>query len=76
MINQAESSRKGAILELKGESKLTQRMDAIVRRLDALHVEKPVNATNTFPIESCYVCASPTHQAQNCLSMIVFAEME
>jgi hypothetical protein len=51
-------------------------MDAIVRRLDALSVGKPINAANTFSVESCSVCASPMHQAQNCLSMTVFDEME
>jgi hypothetical protein len=43
--------------------------------LDALSVGKPVNAVNTFPVESCSMCASPLHQAQNCPSMTVF-EME
>jgi hypothetical protein len=51
-------------------------MDAIVRRLDALSVGKPVNADNTFPVKSCSVCASPMHQAHNCPLMTVFAEME
>jgi hypothetical protein len=51
-------------------------MDAIVRRLDALSVGKSVNVANTFPYESCSVCVSPMHQAQNCLLMTVFAEME
>jgi hypothetical protein len=46
-----------------------------VKRLDALSVGKLVNAVNTFPVESCSVCASPMHQAQNCPSMTVF-EME
>ena len=55
--------KKGGILKLKGEQELTQMMDAIVKRLDALSMEKPVKAVNTFPIESCYVCASPLHQA-------------
>jgi hypothetical protein len=50
-------------------------MDAIVKRLDALSVRKPVNAANAFPVESCYVCDSPLHQVQNCPSMTVF-EME
>jgi hypothetical protein len=47
-----------------------------VKRLDALSVGKPVNAVNTFPVESCSVCASPMHQARNCPSMTVFTEME
>jgi hypothetical protein len=46
-----------------------------VKRLDELSVEKPVKVINTLPIESCSVCASPMHQAQNCPSMTVF-EME
>jgi hypothetical protein len=51
-------------------------MDAIVKRLDALSVGKPVNAANTFLVEICSICASPLHQAQNCPSMTVFSEME
>jgi hypothetical protein len=72
----ARNPKKGGILELKGDTELSQRMDAIVKRLDALSVGKSVNAANTFPVESCSVCASPMHQAQNCPSMTVFAEME
>jgi hypothetical protein len=51
-------------------------MDAIVKRLDALSVGKPVNVANTFLVDSCSVCVSPLHQAQNCPSMTVFFEME
>jgi hypothetical protein len=51
-------------------------MDAIVQRLDALSVGKSINAANTFRVESCSICASPMHQAQNCPSMTAFAEME
>jgi hypothetical protein len=51
-------------------------MDAIVKRLDNLSMEKPVKAVNTFLVESCSVCASPLHQVQNCPSMTVFSEME
>jgi hypothetical protein len=72
----ARNPKKGGILELKGEQELTQRMDAIVKRLDALSMGKPVNVVNTFPVDSCFVCASPLHQAQNCSSMTVFSEME
>jgi hypothetical protein len=68
--------KKGGIHELKGEMELTQRMDAIVKKLDALSVAKPVNAANTFPVDSCSVYTSPMHQAQNCPSMTVFYEME
>jgi hypothetical protein len=71
----ARNPKRGGILELKGEQELTQRMDAIVKRLDALSIGKPINAANTFPVKSCSVYASPLHQAQNCPSMTVF-EME
>ena len=37
---------------------------------------QPINAANTFVVDSCSVCASPMHQAHNCPSMIVFSEME
>ena len=37
---------------------------------------RPINAANTFAVDSCFVYASPMHQAQNCPSMIVFSEME
>ena len=59
----AQYPKRGGILKLKGESKLTQKMDAIVKILDALSIGKPGNATNTFPVESCSICASPMHQA-------------
>jgi hypothetical protein len=68
--------KKKGILELKGKTELAPKMDVIVKRLDALSVGKPINAANTFLVDSCSVCASPLHQAQNCPSMTVFSEME
>jgi hypothetical protein len=59
----ARNPKKGGIIELKRDTELSQRMDAIVKRLDALSVGKPVNVANTFPVESCSVCVSPMHQA-------------
>ena len=59
----ARSLKKGGIHELKGKTQFNLKMDAIVKRLDALNMGWPI-------------CASPTHQAQNCPSMIVFFEME
>jgi hypothetical protein len=72
----ARNPKKGGIHELKGESELNLRMDAIIKRLDAQSLGKPINAANTFPVESCSVCASLMHQAQNCPSMTIFSEME
>jgi hypothetical protein len=59
----ARNPKKWGILELKGEIELAQKMDAIVKRLDALSVGKPVNVVNTFAIDSGSVFASPLHQA-------------
>ena len=72
----AQSPKKGGIHELKGETKLNLKMEAIVKRLDALNMGRPINAINTFAVDSCFICASPMHQAQNCPSMTVFFEME
>jgi hypothetical protein len=72
----ARNPKKGGIYELKGEAELNLRMDAIVKRLDALSLLKPINAANTFLVENCSICASPMHQAQNCPSMTIFSEME
>jgi hypothetical protein len=52
------------------------KIDEIVKRLDALSVGRPINAANTFAVDSFSICASPMHQAQNCPSMAVFSEME
>ena len=49
-------------------------MDAICKRLDALNVGQPINAANTFTVESCFICASPMHFAQTCPSLLVFSE--
>jgi hypothetical protein len=68
--------KKGGIHELKGETELNLKMDAIVKRLDALNMSRLINAANTFAVDSCSVCTNPMHQAQNCPSMIVFFEME
>jgi hypothetical protein len=57
----ARNPKKGGIHELKGETELSSKMDAIVRRLDALSVGQPINAANTFAVESCSICASPMH---------------
>ena len=50
------------------------KIDAFTKRLDALNVGQSINAANTFTVDSCFVCASPMHLAQNCPSMPVFFE--
>jgi hypothetical protein len=52
------------------------KIDALTKRLDTFNVSRPINAANTFVVDSYFVCASPMHQAQNCPSMIVFSKMK
>jgi hypothetical protein len=66
--------KKGGIYELKGEAELNLKIDALTKKLDALNVNRPINAANTFNVESCSICASPMHLAQSCPPMPVFFE--
>ena len=59
----AKKPKKGCIYKLKGKTELNLRMDAIVKRLDALNVGQPINAANTFNGDSCSFCASSMHLA-------------
>jgi hypothetical protein len=52
------------------------KINVLTKRLDTLNVSRPINAANTFAVDSCSVYASPMHQAQNCPSMALFLEME
>jgi hypothetical protein len=66
--------KKGGIHELKGKAELNLRMDAIVKRLDALNVGQPINAANTLIVESCSIRASSMHLAQTCPFLSVFSK--
>jgi hypothetical protein len=59
---------------LKGETELNMKIDALTKRLDALGVGRSINAANTFTVDSCSICVSPVHFAQNCPSALVFSE--
>jgi hypothetical protein len=63
--------KKGDIYELKGEAKLNLKIDVVTKRLDTLNISQPINAANTFIVDSCSFCASLIHLAQNCPSMPV-----
>ena len=68
----ARTPKKGGIYELKRETELTMKIDALTKRLDALGVSSSINAANTFIVDSCSIYASPMHSAQNCPSVPVF----
>jgi hypothetical protein len=70
----ARIPRKGGIYELKGETEMNMKIDALTKRLDALAVGPSINAANTYTVDSYSICASPMHSAQNCPSAPVFSE--
>ena len=70
----ANIPKKGGIYELKGETEMNMKIDALTKRLDALVVGQSINAANTYTVDSCSICASPMHSAQNCPSVPVFFE--
>jgi hypothetical protein len=59
----ARIPKKGGIYELKGETKINMKIDALTKRLDALAVGPSINAANTYTVDSCSICASPMHSA-------------
>jgi hypothetical protein len=59
---------------VKEETKLRLMLDALTKKVDALVVSKSINATNTFHVDSCSICASLMHLTQNCPSSLAFAE--
>ena len=50
------------------------KIDALTKKVHALVVGQSINAANTFNIDSCSICANPMHLAQNCPSILAFAE--
>ena len=59
---------------MKGETEMNMKIDALAKRLDALVVGPSINAASTYAVDSCSICASPMHSAQNCPSASVFTE--
>jgi hypothetical protein len=49
-------------------------LDALTKRVDVLVVSKSTKAANTFNVDSCSICASLMHLAQNRPSSPAFAE--
>jgi hypothetical protein len=50
------------------------KIDALIMKVDALIVGQSINYANTFNVNSCSICASPMHLAQNCPSLPTFVE--
>jgi hypothetical protein len=49
-------------------------LDALTKKVNALAVSKSINVSNIFNVDSCSICASLIHLAQNCPSSLAFAE--
>jgi hypothetical protein len=65
--------KRGGIYEVE-DSDLKMKIDALTRKVDALTVDRSINAANAFSIDSCSICASPMHLTQNCPSSPTFVE--
>ena len=56
-----------------GETEMNMKIETLVK-IDAPVVGPSINAANTYTVDSCSICASPMHSAQNCPSAPVFFE--
>jgi hypothetical protein len=70
----ARIPRKGGIYEVRQDTDLKRKLDALTRKLYALTIGQSINTANTFNGDSCSFCASPMHLAQNCPSSPTFVE--
>jgi hypothetical protein len=66
--------KKGGIYELKGETEMNMKIDALTKRFDALSVGPSINAANTYTVDICSICASPMHSTHNYPFALVFSE--
>jgi hypothetical protein len=65
VINLHKSPRKEASKSRK-EVELNSKIDALTKRLDTLNIGQSINdIANTVTTDSCSICASPMHSAQN-----------
>ena len=70
----ARIPKKWGIYEVKGETELNMKIDALTKRLDALSTGPYIIAAHTYTVDSCSICVSPMHSAQNCPSASVYSE--
>ena len=47
---------------------------ALTKKVDKLTVGQSINVANAFNVNSCSICASPLHLAQNCPFVPTFFE--
>ena len=66
--------KKGGIHEVKEDTDLRIKIDALSKKVDALAVGQSINVANTFNVNSYFVYAIPMHLAHNCPSILAFAK--
>ena len=59
----ARIPKKWGIYELKWETEMNMKIDALTKRLDALAVGPSINVANTYTVDSYSICASSMHSA-------------
>jgi hypothetical protein len=59
---------------VKEDTDLRMKIDALIRKVEALTVRQSINATNAFNAKSCSIYPSSLHFAQNCPSLPAFAK--
>ena len=59
---------------MKEDIELRMKINALTKKVEALAVGQSINDANTFIVDSCSICASPLHLAQNCPSIPTFAK--
>ena len=70
----AYAPKKGDIYELKGETEMNMKIDALTKRLNALSTSPSIKVAHTYTVDSYSICASPMHSAQNCPCTPVYSE--
>jgi hypothetical protein len=59
---------------VKEDVELKMKIDALIKKVEALVVSKSISAANPFHVDCCSICASPMHLAQTCPSLPAFVE--
>ena len=55
--------KKGGIYELKRETEMNMKIDALAKRMDALVEGPSINVASTYTVDSCSICVSLMHSA-------------
>ncbi|XP_059446551.1 uncharacterized protein LOC132178111 [Corylus avellana] len=68
------SPKKGGLYEVKDDADIRRQLKDLMRKVEAIALNKPVIEVDTYQVDVCSLRASPMHFAQNCPSLSTFAE--